>query len=478
MSLKYMTFRAVWFRGSEMRIAIIGAGFTGAQLTLELLKRAPRGTTILLFERSGVFGPGLAYSTIHADHLLNVRAANMSAFEDDPAHFLRWLWARNAPEAPASDIPPSGHAFVPRGVYGAYLAATLAEAETEAHPRVVVERLPQAVEALDEAADGVFLRLTGGAEIAADIAVVATGNNPPLWPNPRGIEDVPADRLIGDPWDDAALGRIGPDQSVILLGTGLTTVDVVTVLGRRGHRGHITAISRRGQLSRVHDQTRSWPPFLAPQTVEPRIAAYMRRVRQEIARAAAEGIDWRSVIDAIRPHTQGLWRALPAAERRRFLRHVRPWWEIHRHRMAPQVAAGIERLMAAGTMTIAAGRVAGWAASGAGVAVTVKPRQGGAAIALTADHVVNCTGASVDYRHLKAPLIRSLLDQGLARPDDLGLGLDVNDRLQLIGADGAARPRIFALGPPTKAMFWEITAVPDIRKQGRAFALRLFPNPV
>ncbi|PWR20707.1 FAD/NAD(P)-binding protein [Zavarzinia compransoris] len=461
-----------------MRIAIIGAGFTGAQLTLELLRRAPRGTTILLFERSGIFGPGLAYSTVHADHLLNVRAANMSAFEDDPSHFLRWLWARNEPAAPAAEIPPSGHAFVPRGIYGAYLAATLAEAEATAHPRVVVERLAQAVEAVDETGDGVFLRLAGGAEIAADLAVVAAGNNPPLWPHPVGIEDVPADRLIGDPWDDATLGRIGPDDAVIVLGTGLTTVDVVTVLGRRGHRGRITAISRRGRLSRVHDQTRSWPPFLAPESVEPRIAAYVRRVRGEIARAAAEGIDWRSVIDAIRPHTQGLWRALPEAERRRFLRHVRPWWEIHRHRMAPQVAAGIERLIAAGTLTIAAGRIAGWGRAPDGVALRLAPRGGGAEITLAAAYVVNCTGASVDYRHLTAPLIRTLLDQGLARPDPLGLGLDVNDRLQLVGADGKARPRIFALGPPTKSMFWEITAVPDIRKQGRAFALRLFPNPV
>lgn len=460
-----------------MRIAVVGAGFTGAQVTLELLRRAPRGTTILLFERSGVFGPGLAYSTDHADHLLNVRAANMSALEDDPSHFLRWLWATDLPEQPASSIPPSGHAFVPRGIYGRYLAATLAEAEREAHPRVIVERLPRRVVNLDETGDGVFLRLAEGSEVAADIAVLAAGNNPPLWPGPDGIEDVAPERLIADPWDDAALARIGPDDPVIILGTGLTTVDVVTLLGQRGHKGRITAISRRGLVSRVHEQTRSWKPFLEPGCIPATVTSYVRRVRQEVERAAAEGIDWRSVIDALRPHTQGLWRSLPPVERRRFLRHLRPWWEVHRHRMAPQVAAIIDGMAASGTFQVAAGRITRWAASPIGVGLTLDPKGGNSPPQyFEAAFVVNCTGASVDYRHLRDPLIRALLDEGRARPDPLGLGLDVTDDLNLIGTDDGASPRIFALGPPTKSAFWEITAVPDIRKQGRAFAQKLFPE--
>ena len=460
-----------------MRIAIIGAGFTGAQLTLELLRRAPRGTTILLFERSGVFGPGLAYSTVHAGHLLNVRAANMSALEDDPSHFLRWLWARDLPEQPASSIPPSGHAFVPRGVYGQYLAEALADAERDAHPRVVVERLSRQVVNIDETDDGVFLGLAQGGEVAADLAVLATGNNPPLWPGPDGIEDVAPERLIANPWEDDAIARIGPDDPVIILGTGLTTVDVVTLLAQRGHRSQITAVSRRGLLSRVHEQTRGWKPFLEPGCVAPTVTAYARRIRQEIKRAAAEGVDWRGVIDALRPHTQGVWRTLPAVERQRFLRHLRPWWEVHRHRMAPQVAAIIDRLTQAGTFKIVAGRITRWAAAPAGVAITLEPKgNSGPPIRIEAAYVVNCTGASVDYRHLRDPLIRTLLDQGRARPDPLGLGLDVTDELNLIGTDDGKSPRIFALGPPTKAAFWEITAVPDIRKQGRAFAARLFPG--
>lgn len=455
-----------------MRLAIIGAGFTGTQLAVELLRRLPAGSSILLFERSGVFGPGLAYSTAHADHLLNVRAANMSAFEDDPSHFLRWLWAG---DLPGPLVPPSGHAFMPRGLYGRYLAETLAAAETQAAPEVTVERIARSVNGVDETDEGVDLRFSDGGRCRVDLAVLATGNNPPQWPYPEGLAAIDPRRLIGDPWDDGELGRIGPDDDVVILGTGLTAVDVVTLLGRRGHRGRITALSRRGLLPSVHEQTRPWKPFLVPGE-DPRPLAYLRRVRAEVRKAAAEGIGWRSVVDALRPATQDLWRALPLAERRRFLRHLRPWWEVHRHRMAPQVAEGIFALRDAGQFAVKAARIRGWAAAPEGLAITLGPKGGGPAERLTAAFAVNCTGVSVDYRRISAPLVRHLLDRGLARPDSLGLGFDVDETFGLIAADGTASRRIFALGPPCKSGLWEITAVPDIRKQSRAFALRLFPD--
>lgn len=455
-----------------MQVAIIGAGFSGTQLTLELLRRLPRGSTIRLFERSGAFGPGLAYATAHADHLLNVRASNMSAFEDDPSHFLRWLWAG---EETGPAVPPSGHAFMPRGLYGRYIAETLAVAEAEAAPAVVVERADREVVGIDEQKDGVELHFADGGRCRADLAVIATGNNPPQWPSPDDLEALEARRLIGDPWDDAQLGRIGVDDDVIILGTGLTAVDVVILLARRGHRGHITALSRRGLMSAVHEMARPWKPFLVPGE-DPRPLAYLQRVRAEVRKAAAEGIGWRSVVDALRPVTQDLWRALPMAERRRFLRHLRPWWEVHRHRMAPQVAEGIARLQAGGQFAVRAGRVRGWAPAPAGLAVTLSPKGGGPAERLTAAYVVNCTGVSVDYRRLSSPLIRDLLDRGLARPDSLGLGLDIDDGFGLVSAEGQASRRLFAMGPPCKGAFWEITAVPDIRKQGRALALSLVPD--
>jgi len=46
-------------------------------------------------------------------------------------------------------------------------------------------------------------------------------------------------------------------------------------------------------------------------------------------------------MDGLRPHWDMLWRRLPEHEQRRFLQHVARYWEVHRHRMAPQVAATV-----------------------------------------------------------------------------------------------------------------------------------------
>lgn len=458
-----------------MRIVIVGAGFTGTQLTIEALRRASPGSEVVLVERSGRFGPGLAYSTTHAKHLLNVRASNMSAFESDPSHFLRWLWANDLPEHPAAFVPPSGHAFVARGIYGLYLAETLQEAERHAAPEVRLERLPCAADALAEFSAGVTVRLDDGTTLCADVAVIATGNHQPAWPAADSLGAVPQERMIADPWDRSRLAQIGPDESILVLGTGLTMIDIVAGFSAHGHRGPIRAISRRGLLPQVHEATRSWPPFLKPSNGPATIASYVRRVRAEVRTAAAAEINWRSVIDALRPYTQELWRQLPEAERRRFLRHVRPWWEIHRHRMAPQIADLVQQRRAADTLTVEAGRILRWCAAPGGVAAEIRLKGASERIVRReAAYVINGSGPCLDHRLVRDPLIRGLLDSGLARRDRLALGLDVTTDLALVRRDGGASRRVFALGPPTRGEFWEITAVPDIRKQNRAFAERIF----
>lgn len=457
-----------------MRVIIVGAGFTGTQLALEILRRADVASRVSLIERSEQFGPGLAYSTVHAEHFLNVRAANMSAFEDDPSHFLRWLWASDLPQYPASSIPPTGHAFVARGIYGRYLAETLRQAEKEACLRVTLNRIPHQAVGLEETDEGVTARLANGTRIAADLAILATGNYPPQWPAADQMAALDARRMVADPWGDAILTRIGPDDPVIILGTGLTMVDLVALLKARGHRAPIRAISRRGLVPQMHEHTRKWEAFLRPHQGPATAATYIRRVRAEIETAAAANVGWHSVIDALRPFTQDLWRQLPETERRRFLRHVRPFWEVHRHRMAPPVAALVNHLRAVGALTIEAGRIVGWAPSDTGIAVDIRPKgRADRIVRRKAAYVVNCSGASLDYRHIRDPLVRALLDVGLARPDTLGLGLAVTGDLALVRADGRTSRRIYALGPPTKGELWEITAVPDIRKQTRAFAERL-----
>lgn len=460
----------------EHRIGIIGAGFTGTLLAVHLMRRAEVPTHLFLADRRGEFGRGLAYSTGNDAHLLNVRAFNMSAYPDEPRHFLLWLWARDDPASPAKAIPPSGHAFVSRGLYGTYIQEQFADAVREATGHVTCSTLGDDVVDLCRRPGGGFvLRLACGTEVEVDTVALCIGNFPPALP--RGVceEGARSRFYIGDPWDAQAIAGIPEDAPVLVLGTGLTTADLVISLQRNGHRGPITALSRRGLLPSIHKEARSYPSYVDDGTGPLRVLDLMRRVRAEVRRGAEAGYDWRSVLDALRPHLRDLWSRLPEAERRRFLRHVRPYWDIHRHRMAPEVARFLEAMGGEGRLTIQRGRLRALRPTADGLVPVIVSRGSPELRELQPCWVVNCSGPACDYARISHPLVRSLLDGGLARPDALGLGLDVTGDSLVLGADGTPTEGLYALGPATRGAFWEITAVPELRVQCAELARKLHP---
>ena len=433
------------------RVAIIGAGFSGALFAINLVRHD--GPDALLIERSGGFG-GVAYSTADPDHLLNVRAAGMSAFPDAPTHFSDWAAQRMPPATSTS--------FVPRAAYGAYLGELLDRTEAEAGGRLA--RLHGAAVAVHPDAGGVTIVLEDGRRERADAAVLAFGNLPPHTPPGFDPERL-GERYVGNPWDRRVAADLSSDDTVLLVGTGLTMVDVALTLDRAGFEGSIVAMSRRGLIPRAHGDSAPGRP-----AERPRAAAIglLRMVRER-----ADAIGWRGAVDELRPITQDLWRAASATDRARFLRHLRPWWDVHRHRLAPQVAARIDTMRAEGRLTVRAGTPLGCDIDGDGAVVTWRPRGGSSAERLGVRRVVNCTGPAGDAARADDPLLRRLLDDGLARPDAFRLGLDVDAGSRLIGVDGCAQPRLYALGPVTRGAHWEITAVPDIRTQVWHLARRL-----
>jgi uncharacterized NAD(P)/FAD-binding protein YdhS len=458
-----------------MRIAIIGAGFSGSQLAIELMRNGPSPLEIFLFDASARFGPGVAFGARHDRLLLNTRVANMSALATDPTHFLRWLWANDLPEHPAAAIPPSGHAFVGRGVYGRYLRDVLDAAEAAAPHDVSLSRIGRAVVGLTDEHGFLWLKLSDGSTHVADLAVLCIGNLPPRLPRAPGVEAISAPRLIGNPWDEAGIARIRPSDAVLVLGSGLTMVDVAILLAEHGHRGPILALSRHGLLPAEHAPTRRAPPsewLDGPPTAR----GLLRQIRSEIARAGRAGADWRAVLDAWRDRVPLLWHRLPIAERRRFLRHLRPLWDIHRHRMAPEIATQIRAMQASGQLEIRAGRIEAYQACQDGVAVRFRNRGSSTEVRVVGDWLVNCAGPALDFRLVREPLIQDLLARGLVRPDPLGLGLETTRGLQLVRRNGRPNGSLFALGPLTRGTFWETTGVPEIREQGRALAKRLAMN--
>lgn len=423
-------------------VAIVGAGFSGTLLAINLLRHD--GPAATLIERGAAAGQGVAYGMAQPDHLLNVRAANMSAFPDQPDHFVRWLAERGGTHG--------GGDFVPRATYGAYLRALLASAQALAPDRLTIV----AGEAVDSDRGRVTLR--DGRVVAADVAVLAVGNlAPQVPPGLDAIVGSPA--YIGNPWDGRATAGLGDDDRVLLVGTGLTMVDVALTLEAHGFGGPMIALSRRGLLPHRHAPA---PPADPPLAERPRppLSKLVRDVRDR-----GQAIGWRSAVDELRPFTQGIWAAAEGDERRRFLRHLRPWWDIHRHRLAPAVADRVAALVDSGRLTVLAGKTCAAAEAGTGIDVQWRPRGGDARETLRVTRVISCTGPQGDLARTDDPLLAKLFAAGRIRPDPEHLGIEVETTGRVLDRDGVADEHLFAIGPMTRGAFWEIVAVPDLRRQ-------------
>jgi uncharacterized NAD(P)/FAD-binding protein YdhS len=437
-------------------VAIIGGGFSGALLAINLVRHdGPRAT---LIERRARAGEGVAYGDADQSHLLNVRAGKMSAFPDKPDHFVRWLNRRHHRADAAT--------FVERKVYGEYLRELLDAAVAGAPERLAIVRGTVCDIDIDSAEGCARIALADGASIAADYAVLAVGNLPPHAPPALGETVAGSPSYFGDPWTrDPSHGLSDADQ-VLILGTGLTMVDMVLKLRSAGFAGRIVALSRRGLTPQAHAEQ---PPF---EPIQERPRGALSRISRDV-RARAREIGWRNAVDELRPFTQSIWRAADEKERGRFLRHLRPWWDVRRHRIAPSVAATLGDMIAQGRLTIVAGKCEGFDTVEGGIAATYRPRSRWRHETRVFQRVINCMGPQGDLARTTDPLLQRLTQRGLLRPDAAHLGIDVDVQNRVVDTQGNASDRLLAVGPTTRGAFWEIVAVPDIRVQTWTLARRL-----
>lgn len=439
-------------------VAIVGGGFSGAVFGLKLHLAKP-GWRVVIIEPKRMLGRGLAYGACGPQHLLNVPVSRME-IGLQPG-FATWLDRHRG--RIAEPLVESGldvlSAYVPRDLFGAYVEERVGEAlDTRAITGLTTLR-GEVVRMLRHDR-GVLL--TDGREVQADNVVLAMGN---LAPRPPGGGDpwvYDTGYFVPDPWARDAFGDVHPDETLLLVGAGLTMVDVTLRLAADGHRGKMLAVSRRGLLPQRHQAGGAWPEFLARhQGASPLVL--MRIVRQEVARAVSQGIPWQRVFDAARPAVPGIWQSWTAAQRRQFTRHLRARWDIHRHRMAPRIDDGLKSLLKKGALEIAAGRVAGFERNDGSLDVTLRLR-GGDRRVFRAGRVINCTGPGAGFDRIAIPLIADLRERGLAVSDALGVGFLTQD-CAVIDTAGTPSPWLFALGPLTRPSWWEITAVPEINLQ-------------
>jgi uncharacterized NAD(P)/FAD-binding protein YdhS len=456
-------------------VVVIGCGFSGSMVAVHLLRLDSR-CRVVLVESCGRFGPGLAYSTPAAVHYLNVPAGNMSALEDDPGHFLRWVQRR--------DASATGGTFVPRGWYGEYIQSVLADERMragglEGRLREVAGRAV----AVETGADGravVVVRAAGKDErIETDRVVLAVGNalpaRVPVMREFEAAEKVFASpAYVGNPWDAGAIERIRDDEPVLIVGTGLTMMDVVMSLGAADHVGRILAISRHGLLPRPHRS-----PSRAPAHREPpagvrgdawdgRVRSLVRALRRAVRENAGRGTDWRDVVTSIRSITPEIWGRLDASQRSRFLTRLRSFWDAVRHRSAPETSAAVADLIASGRLSVRAGRLLALRLSGergSVVEAVFRPRGSELDQTVRVARVINCLGPDSDVRRSGDPLLKQLLASGRIVADAHGLGVETTEEGFAVGAEGRASGSLLVAGPMRRARAWENTAVPELRRE-------------
>jgi uncharacterized NAD(P)/FAD-binding protein YdhS len=388
-------------------------------------------------------GRGVAYSTTEPVHLLNVRAEGMSAWAGEPGHFAQRFEAEGG----------SSRGFAQRRFFATYLREILADAVASG----LVELAEATAVSAAQEAGGWTIGFADGSSVDAETLVLAVGNQ-----EPEGLSAFQGvgRRFVGNPWGDDARNAVRElaerDGSALIVGTGLTMVDLVLSLDAAGHRGPIVALSRRGLSPRAHAD------FEAAPVDRDALPRGLRAMFRWLRRRGAE-VGWRAAVDSLRPYSHALWQGLTHDEQRRFLRHSRPWWDVHRHRIAPEVAAIVARMIAGGQLEIVAGRIDSARETTDGVEVEYRRRGSDRSRSESFAYVFNCTGPLHSVTRSKDPLLRSLLDVGQVKPDHLGIGLEV---------DGTCRAgeHLWAMGPLTKGRYWEIIAVPDIREQAAAVA--------
>lgn len=427
----------------ELPIAIVGGGFSGTLLAINLLRY---GQKVTLIERSSAqLAKGVAFGTRRPEHLLNVRAANMSAFPDDAKHFVRWMNFAEEDEA---------NRFVPRLTYGSYLRELLLSALAKAgQDAQIVDAEACSITFGDGKAQ---VHLADGGLVDCRAAVLALGNFPPA-PHPvfEGLEPM---LYSPDPWDRSAVEGLAHLADVMVVGSGLTAADVVLSLEASGFSGRVTVLSRRGLRPHAHAES---GPVVTP-VPDPDLRG--TRLVREVRRRASE-IGWRGAVDALRPHTQNIWRRHSPAAQASFLRHLRPYWDIHRHRLAPTVAGRLADMEQAGRLHYVAGKLCGAEAAGGRLQVSYRPRGEDRLSTITVDRVFNCAGPDGNLARVDAPILTQLLKAGHIRGDVHGLGVDVDHLGRVRDANGKVQDMLLAVGPITKGEAWEVVAVPDIRRQ-------------
>jgi uncharacterized NAD(P)/FAD-binding protein YdhS len=448
------------------RIAIIGGGFSGVMTAVNLARLAHRPLQITIINQHRPTARGVAYGTRRAEHLLNVAARNMSAFPDLPDHLLQWLRTRCEYDT-VPDIELRER-FIPRQIYGDYLRSLMQHHLQSPSDSVVVRTSFVEGEAVDLECNGrrAVIHLADGNRVEADRVVLATGNEAPAgFPGCAELGNHPA--WIGNPWQPWEHRLPASGGTIVLLGTGLTTIDAIISLRTLGWQGFIHAVSRNGWLPHSHFRGIEYSDF-PPADVDLAslgLKDLLALIEHHCSRLRDMGANPAIVVDKMRPHTQRIWQNFTLDERQEFVRRHAARWNVLRHRIAPEIYAQVTTAQLTGQLRVHAASIDRVEAEENKIRVQLS---GGKT--LTGDLVINGTGPQAKFSATSSVLLGKLLRDGLLATDDMEMGVRVDIDHTVIDGQGNRSKVLLAVGPLLRGTLWETVAVPELRGQARRIA--------
>ncbi|MBL4886072.1 MAG: FAD/NAD(P)-binding protein [Planctomycetaceae bacterium] len=459
-------------------LAIIGGGYSGTMTAVNLARFSDSPMRIYIINANRPFGRGTAYSTSRTEHLLNVAARNMSAFPDHPDHFFEWLRSRS--DFDTFDDKELQEMFVPRRIYGDYIRGIAANFLSPVMPGAEVHLIvidDVAVDVTKLEGGNAAIKLQSGKTIEADSVLLATGHQPPA--GFRSKSPISHDsRYCSDPWENWLDRLPAPGGTVVLLGTGLTMVDSVVTLSELDWKGKIIAISRNGMLPRSHFRGIHYPDYIPENVSELNLSQLVNLVKSHCEKLKQISQNSAIAIDKLRPYTQQLWKNLTLEEKKEFLKKHASNWNVTRHRIAPAIHERVTDQLDDGQLEIIRGNIEYLVPQEQGIEVHYTG-SGGTEGVIQGDLVVNCTGPQLRYSTCDVPLTQNLLKRGLVQPDELDMGVTVDDDFRIMEPDGKASKILYAIGPLLRGSLWESIAVPELRGQAmRVAQVMLEQEPV
>jgi uncharacterized NAD(P)/FAD-binding protein YdhS len=456
------------------KVAIIGCGFSGTMSAVHLIKNATQSFELILIDKRKFFNKGIAYNPNSKNNLLNVTTVKMSAFQDQPYHFLDWLIT--LPQFHSFDRETVANTFVPRYFYGHYLEEiwfkTVVSKKAN-EPRITI--IDSWVLDIESVGNDLLLVLNNDKKITVQYCIIATGNQLPENPVIINTRFIRSRRYFQNPWDVSTI--VKPDDSlpVFIIGNGLTMVDTVFGLIENGFANQINTISSKGYILNPHGTSGPYiSSILDELTGNLNLLAIVRIVNRHIKQAGKNGKTAGSVVDAMRPITQKLWKNLTSGEKRIFMSRLRRMWDAARHRIPEHIHEAVGKLSESGKLLQYSGRITEIYETENSLMVRFFDNKQKTIKEIAVSSVINCGGPDTDLSRSVSGFPKICILKGMFRQDDLKLGIDVNpDTYEVIDRWNRPISNILAIGPLLKGVLWETTAIRELREQTEDVAKQL-----